>query len=57
MQQEIQRKIPLIRPNQAQLMQAWDKQYPTSPWECTRAKRIEALQGNVNPIMAARCQE
>jgi deoxyribonuclease-1 len=42
---------------QAQLMQAWDKQYPTSPWECTRAKRIEALQGNVNPIMAARCQE
>jgi deoxyribonuclease-1 len=41
---------------QAQLMQAWDKQYPTSPWECTRAKRIAALQGNVNPIMAARCQ-
>ena len=41
---------------QAQLMQAWDKQYPTSAWECTRAKRIAALQGNVNPIMAARCQ-
>jgi deoxyribonuclease-1 len=41
---------------QVQLMQAWDKQYPTSAWECTRAKRIAALQGNVNPIMAARCQ-
>ncbi len=42
--------------SQRQLMQAWDKQYPVSPWECERARRIEKLQGNKNEIMAARCQ-
>ncbi|PSV86224.1 endonuclease, partial [Photobacterium iliopiscarium] len=41
---------------QAQLMQAWDKLYPVSEWECTRAKRIEKLQGNINPIMATKCR-
>jgi len=40
---------------QTQLMNAWDKQYPTTAWECTRAKRIEKYQGNSNPIMDSRC--
>ena len=40
---------------QEKLMVAWDKMYPVSEWECKRAGRIEATQGNRNRIMAARC--
>ena len=42
---------------QAQLMDAWDKMYPVDAWECTRARRIERLQGNENPFVKERCQE
>ena len=28
-----------------------DKMYPVDQWECTRAKRIETLQGNRNPFV------
>ena len=41
---------------QEQLMGAWDKQYPVDKWECTRAKRIESLQGNENKFVKAPCQ-
>lgn len=41
---------------QKQLMNAWDKQYPVSAWECERGERIEKLQGNVNSILQARCK-
>ncbi len=41
---------------QKQLMQAWDRQYPITPVECERAKRIKEHQGNTNPVLAARCQ-
>ena len=41
---------------QTQLMDAWDKMYPVDAWECTRAKRIEALQGNGNAFVKAPCQ-
>ena len=41
----------------ANLMQAWDSTYPVSAWECTRAKRIEALQGNENSIAKAACEK
>ena len=41
---------------QKQLMNAWDKQYPVSTWECERGERIEKLQGNVNSILQARCK-
>ncbi len=37
------------------LMDAWDKMYPPGAWECTRAKRIEAIQGNENHVTKARC--
>ncbi|ACS79471.1 endonuclease [Maridesulfovibrio salexigens] len=44
---------PRYKMNKAQrkLMDAWDKMYPTSEWECVRAKRIEKIQGNVNPFV------
>ena len=41
---------------QAQLMQAWDRQYPVDKWECTRAKRIESMQGNENKFVKGPCQ-
>ena len=40
---------------QEQLMGAWDKQYPVDAWECTRAKRIEQLQGNENKFVKEPC--
>ena len=42
---------------QRQLMDAWDKMYPVDQWECTRAKRIETLQGNRNPFVEGPCKE
>lgn len=41
---------------QRQLMEAWDKQFPVSAWECQRAKRITQLQGNSNSVLESRCQ-
>ena len=41
---------------QQKLMDAWDRMYPVDQWECTRAKRIEALQGNENRFVKAPCQ-
>ncbi|MGR5096886.1 endonuclease [Vibrio maritimus] len=40
---------------QKQLMNAWDKQYPVTQAECTRASLIKNQQGNQNPILATRC--
>ena len=37
------------------LMKAWAKKYPVTPWECTRAYRIEHLQGNPNDYVKAFC--
>ena len=42
---------------QTRLMDAWDKMYPVDAWECTRARRIERLQGNENPFVKRKCQE
>lgn len=42
---------------QEQLMGAWDKMYPVDQWECTRAKRIEAVQGNENRFVKGPCVE
>lgn len=42
---------------QEQLMGAWDKMYPVDQWECTRAKRIEAVQGNENKFVKEPCQQ
>lgn len=42
---------------QKQLMDAWDKMYPVDQWECTRAKRVERLQGNENVFVKSPCQQ
>jgi deoxyribonuclease-1 len=42
---------------QEQLMDAWDAMYPVDEWECTRARRIEAIQGNENPMVKGKCQQ
>lgn len=41
---------------QKQLFTAWHKQYPVSPWECTRSKRIAKIQGNINPFIHEFCK-
>ena len=41
---------------QEKLMKAWDRMYTVSSWECLRAKRINKIQGNGNPIMDTRCK-
>jgi deoxyribonuclease-1 len=40
---------------QKQLMNAWDKQYPVSEWECKRAKKIANIQKNKNLVVESRC--
>lgn len=40
---------------QRKLMDAWDKMYPVDEWECKRAKRIEAIQGNENTFVKNMC--
>lgn len=41
--------------SQRKLMQAWNKQYPVTKAECERAKIIQSIQGNVDPILAGVC--
>ena len=41
---------------QRKLMQAWDKMHPVDQWECLRAKRIEAVQGNENKFVSEPCR-
>jgi deoxyribonuclease-1 len=36
---------------QQQLLMAWDKQYPVSPWETERDPRIAAIMGHSNPFV------
>lgn len=41
---------------QAQLMNAWNKQHPVSRWECERDRRIAKIQNNHNPFVIKNCQ-
>ncbi|OCH36926.1 endonuclease [Aliivibrio fischeri] len=43
--------------SQRQLMNAWDKQYPVSEWECERDKRIAKIQGNHNQFVYKTCRK
>ena len=36
-------------------MNAWDKQYPITDKECSRANIIAKIQGNTNPVAESRC--
>jgi len=38
--------------DQRKLMLAWNKMHPISEWECKRASRIEAIQGNNNLLLS-----
>lgn len=41
---------------QLKLMDAWDKMYPVTEWECIRNKRIENIQKNENIFVKSKCQ-
>ena len=47
----------VISDKNKKLFEAWDKQYPVTAWECERAARIKAIQGNTNQILELRCGE
>lgn len=38
-------------------MNVWNSEYPVTSWECTRAKRIEKIQGNPNKFVKEPCIE
>lgn len=40
---------------QQQLFESWNKMYPVTEWECTRAKRIEKIQKNENAWVKKPC--
>jgi deoxyribonuclease-1 len=41
--------------SQKQLMNAWDRMYPVSAWECKRSQRIGKNQRSINKVMVSRC--
>lgn len=45
----------IISEKNKKLFEAWDKQFPVSPWECKRAAKIKAIQGNSNPFVEKKC--
>ena len=45
-----------ISGQQKQLMNAWDKMYPVSKWECDRAKKIINIQHSENKVVESRCK-
>ena len=46
----------IISEKNQKLFEAWDKLHPADEWECRRAKKIEMIQGNENPILKTRCK-
>ncbi|MFP4032136.1 MAG: endonuclease I family protein [Desulfococcaceae bacterium] len=49
-------RIDLSRAEE-QLMKSWEAADPVDDWECTRSRRIEAIQGNENPFVKAPCRD
>jgi deoxyribonuclease-1 len=41
---------------QRRLMDAWDRQYPVTPFECLKTKRIQSIQKNINEVVKSRCE-
>lgn len=41
---------------QKKLMNAWDRTYPVSKWECTRAKKTASIQNSKNKDVESRCR-
>lgn len=44
-----------LTPQQRLVFQGWDSAHPVTAWECLRARRIEAVQGNRNEFVAVPC--
>ena len=44
-----------INKSMKKLLPIWDKEHPVDEWECKRAKRIEAIQGNPNKFVKEPC--
>ncbi len=47
----------VISDKNKKLFEAWDKQFPVTTWECKRAEKIKAAQGNENPVLKERCSK
>jgi deoxyribonuclease I len=45
----------IISKKNEKLFEAWDKMFPVTEGECIRASRIEAIQGNPNPVLKQAC--
>ena len=45
-----------ITKHERRLAEKWNELYPVDQWECTRASRIAALQGNENRFVAEACR-
>jgi deoxyribonuclease-1 len=45
----------IITKKNRKLFEAWNKIDPVDEWECDRAKRIERIQGNSNPVVLENC--
>lgn len=41
--------------SQRKLFEIWDSKFPVTAWECERARRVKAIQGNSNTILEAAC--
>ncbi|MEZ4527713.1 MAG: endonuclease [Desulfobacterales bacterium] len=46
----------IIGRSSVKLFDAWDRQDPVDQWECERCRRIEAIQGNENPVVKEACK-
>jgi deoxyribonuclease-1 len=47
----------IVSDKNRKLFEAWDRLHPVDTWECQRAKRIEDIQGNANPMLKGRCEK
>lgn len=47
----------IIGRSSEKLFDAWSRQDPVDRWECERCRRIEAIQGNENPIVKEQCKK
>jgi deoxyribonuclease I len=54
--EESYRPVFHLSDSQRRLMKSWSERFPVDQWECTRAARIAALQGNENRIVAEACR-
>ncbi|MBU1014771.1 MAG: endonuclease [Bacteroidetes bacterium] len=47
----------IISKKNQRLFEVWSAQDPVDAWECERAQRIKAIQGNINPFVIRECKE